>query len=72
MKLHEIKRVFETESQNECNEYLELGWQLIEVYKTCYDPDAFPNHQTVHYVLGWNKDEPAKKPPDKYADLILR
>lgn len=60
------KQVFETTSYKEVNRYLASGWVLIETYKTCYDPQLFPNEQSVNYVLAWNKEGEPVKPDSEY------
>ncbi|KJS85144.1 MAG: hypothetical protein JM58_09200 [Peptococcaceae bacterium BICA1-8] len=61
MELHElkIKSLIELETSDrggqkeiaKINDLIAKGWVLINTYKTCYDPQAFPNHQYLHYVL---------------------
>lgn len=55
--LPKVRHIFETESSREAEDYLCAGWILLDSYKTCYDPQLFPNHQTLHLVLVWAKDE---------------
>lgn len=45
-----FKRVYETDSSIEANEYLELGWVLLNVVKTQTAKESW----TTYYVLGWD------------------
>lgn len=45
-------RLYETGDSVEANEYLELGWVLLNVVKTQTAEESW----TTYYVLGWNKD----------------
>jgi hypothetical protein len=62
--LQDVKEIFETTSYKTANRYLAAGWVLIETYKTCYDYQAFPNEQDIHYVLAWNLPT---RPADPHA-----
>jgi len=73
MNYSEVTKVVELQSQNEVNKYLDLGWKLLEIYKTTYDtcgPGA--NHQTAHFVLGWTGGEPKYPEQDapKYGMIL--
>lgn len=57
IKLHNVDSV---------NEYLSLGWILLETVKQCYDPIAFPDHQSLDYILIWNKETSPIEPKSYY------
>ena len=57
-----VKKIHEATSYQDANDYLSVGWILISTYKTCYDPIAFPDHQTIHYVLAWAKEDKPSYP----------
>ena len=73
MKLSQVTKVEELKYSENVNQYLSLGWKLLDIYKTA--ADTFPpssNHQTIHYVLGWLDGEPQYPPKDDWPldDLI--
>ena len=35
------------------NEYLALGWQLLNIYVTTTETQSSYSNQTANYVLGW-------------------
>lgn len=57
MELSEVSKVIELEGYPDVNEYLELGWKLITVYKTSYTGLA-DSTQTPHFVMGWIGADP--------------
>ena len=64
MELSDVVRVEELTHYVVVNDYLALGWKLLDIYKTAADyvlPAS--NHQTPHYILGWINGEP--KYPEK-------
>lgn len=65
--LSAVVKVADLTKHSEVNEYLELGWRIIDTYKTAYDTEGpAANHQTLHYVLGWVSGEP--KYPERKID----
>lgn len=67
--LQEVRKIYETSYCETANQYLELGWKLVDTYKRCYDPISFPNHQEVHYVLAWVSDGEPVVPDDNITSL---
>jgi len=65
-KLHHVKRLVELYRIEQVNNYLELGWVLINTYKAIEHPN-FPN-EMMRYVLGWAKDESPAKPEYNHDD----
>lgn len=63
-KLYNIKKVVEFHQITNVNEYLKLGWILIETYKSLEHPRF--QDQMMNYVLGWAKDEDPVYPKSKY------
>lgn len=53
--LHAIIEIKEVKDYKKANEYLNLGWQLINLYTDDY---GHPKnvHQWTVYCLGWKKD----------------
>jgi hypothetical protein len=43
------------------NQYLQLGWRLIDEYLT-QAADSERRHETPHYVLAWQQDDVPMKP----------
>lgn len=70
--LVKVKEVYETTHWKTVNEYLNVGWILLDKYKDTYDPEVFYDHQTFHYVLAWTKEGDPVKPKSPYSDLIIR
>lgn len=76
MDYSKIKVVEELENKFLVNEYLSLGWVMVNSYVTAYDshpPGCY--FQTHHYVLGWigeNPQYPNHEPPeDETFDAIF-
>lgn len=65
-------KLFETESWETANKYLDLGWVLCSCYTTCYDTvGILSKHQTVHYCLAWTDAfNPPKYPEKKEYRLV--
>lgn len=51
-KLHEIKKVYETNNVSELNNLLEDGWVLLEMYSEFHDVNLPEPLKSVTYVLG--------------------
>lgn len=65
MELMDITEVYETDRFDVANEYLGLGWSLLQIYTTTYDQEGpMVAHQTPHYILGWGD---ALNPPVRPA-----
>lgn len=45
-----FKKIYETSDSIEANEYLDLGWVLLNVVKTQIAEESW----SVYYVLGWS------------------
>lgn len=56
MELSNIGYIHETLNREHVNELLSRNWILLSVYKTCYDPEYFKEHQTVHYVVACHRE----------------
>ena len=64
MELTSVTKVEVLQRSVKVNEFLDLGWKLLDTYKTAYDTEGpGVNHQTMNYVLGWVGDNP-KYPPE--------
>ncbi len=53
--------VHETEYSGETNVFLEAGWDLLTTYVTEYG-EPYKRHETIHYVLAWQKEAEPKIP----------
>lgn len=54
MEYSDIRKVEVLTNPSIVNEYLSLGWRLLNIHTTAYDTQPpGSNHQTVHYALGW-------------------
>ncbi len=61
-----FKRVYETSDSIEANEYLELGWVLLNVIKTQIAEESWNNY----YILGWNKESEELQRGRTYSQRI--
>lgn len=55
MDISEIIDVFETTESKKVSEYIQLGWQLLEITKGVGSADMQMNSYFL-YCLGWNKN----------------
>ena len=54
MGYSDIRKVEVLTNPSLVNEYLSLGWRLLNIYTTAYDTQPpGSNYQTANYVLGW-------------------
>lgn len=54
MGYSDIRKIEVLTNPSEVNEFLAIGWRLLNIYTTAYDTQLpGSNHQTVHFVLGW-------------------
>lgn len=59
LELTEVTKVEDLTTKEEANEYLRLGWKLINTYTRCYDTDGpAVKHQTPHFVMAWFGADP--------------
>ena len=68
MEFADVVKVVELGDFKKVNQYLDLGWKLLTIYKTAYDNQTPGiNYQYPHYVLGWTDGEPnyPEEPPYK-------
>jgi len=63
-RLEDTRQLIEVIDTSEVNAYLSLGWKLIDKFVTSTDDDD-RRHETPHYVLAWQSDDPAQWPPGK-------
>lgn len=59
--LEDTRQVKTIEDVEELNQYLELGWRLIEKYVTQANFEG-PRHEQVRFVVAWSSDEPPQLP----------
>ncbi|SHK45854.1 hypothetical protein [Tepidibacter formicigenes] len=70
--LKNIIEIFETKSYKEANEYLKIGWILLDKCIVSYYPEGnFPKHEQMKYILGWNSNlgEIIKPQPKYICDI---
>lgn len=53
-ELRDIKKIVETSSTDEVNEFLNQGWRLIDTYTTTFSAEI--DDKVVMYVLGVGKE----------------
>ena len=68
MPLSNIKQVFETTKWETANEYLDLGWILLDVYHQAEDVvKPWCDYQKIYYSLGWLKESNPVHPENPYT-----
>lgn len=64
MECSDIRKVEVLTNPTKVNEFLALGWRLLNIYTTAYDTQPpGSNHQTLHYVIGWPFSFTIDEPP---------
>lgn len=54
MEYSDIRKIEVVTNPSKANEFLDIGWLLLNIYTTAYDTQPpGSNHQTANYVLGW-------------------
>jgi len=60
-RLEDTRQLVTLTDGEEVNQYLRLGWKLIDRHVTSSDsPER--RHETIHFVLAWQSDEPPQRP----------
>lgn len=73
INLTDTKELREIIGYEDANEFLKLGWLLIDKYKAPYE-NSYCEHQDMVYVLAWLKNEEPVHPKTKrnmYEDYDL-
>jgi hypothetical protein len=60
-RLEDTRQVMIITDADDVNEYLALGWKLIDKHVTASDTSDHRN-ELFHFVLAWQSDEPPAKP----------
>jgi hypothetical protein len=60
-RLEDTQQLITLSEPDEVNDYLRVGWKLIDKHVTAADPDAM-RHETMHFTLAWQRDEPPARP----------
>lgn len=60
-RLEDTRRIVTLTDVQEVNEYLGMGWKLIDRHVTTSDSDG-RRHETVHFVLAWQNEDPPPQP----------
>ncbi len=68
----DVKALHEVTDYEVANEYLKLGWVLLDKYKTCYDPVVAADDQTMHFVLAWIQEGEPERPASKFEGLFFK
>lgn len=63
----DIIKVFSTSREETVNEYLEIGWVLLNIVTDCHDDPKFSEY-TV-FTLGWDKTNGELKEPQYISDM---
>ncbi len=59
-KLEDTRQIAIVDDPAELNQYLNLGWKLVDKHVTCELPDR--RHETIHFVVAWQSEEPPLLP----------
>ena len=59
--LEDTRELVELTDPEEVNEYLRLGWKLIDKHVTSLEAGD-RRHETLHFVLAWQSEEPPARP----------
>jgi hypothetical protein len=60
-RLEDTRQVVTLTDGQEVNEYLDLGWRLIDRHVTASDSEG-RRDETLHFVLAWQSDDPPPRP----------
>jgi hypothetical protein len=60
-RLEDTRQLVTLSDEQEVNEYLKLGWRLIDRHVTA-DGSPERRHETMHFVLAWQNDAPPHRP----------
>lgn len=60
-RLEDTKEIILLTEPDEVNEYLSVGWKLIDKHVTASDCGD-QRHETLHFVLAWQSEEPPARP----------
>lgn len=70
LNLQNVIEVFQDGNIEKVNQYLSLGWVLLNVHTTDYGHPV-ERHQSTQFSLGWYKENgQVQKPKNPYSDLI--
>jgi len=73
MNYKNIQKIEELYNYNDVNNYLAIGWTLLNQYTTVQDyigPGA--SYQIVHYILGWEGSGDAVYPESEYVSTATK
>ncbi len=67
-RLEDTRQIITLRDADEVNDYLRLGWKLIDKHVTVAGPDAVRN-EAMQFVLAWQSDERPVHPgvPEEYS-----
>ncbi len=73
-KIEDTKEVVEITDQyigdkKQLNEYIRLGWRLINHYVTNHGDGPGVRDEMMHYVLAWQEDGEPPVPPESASDF---
>lgn len=60
-RLEDTQQLLALTDLDEVNGYLKIGWKLIDKHATA-DDSGSARHETMHYILAWQRDEPPARP----------
>ena len=60
-RLEDTRELVVLSDPDEVNDYLNLGWKLIDKHVTTSEA-AKKRHETIHFVVAWQSEEPPARP----------
>ena len=60
-RLEDTRELLVLSDADEVNDYLNLGWKLIDKHVTTSEK-AKKRHETIHFVVAWQSEEPPARP----------
>jgi hypothetical protein len=62
-RLEDTRQVITLTDPELVNQYLDLGWKLIDKHTSASD-DQERRHEVLHFVLAWQSDDEPRRPGD--------
>jgi hypothetical protein len=67
-RLEDTRQIITLSDADDVNDYLRVGWKLIDKHVTAADSDAVRN-EAMQFVLAWQSEDPPVHPgvPDEFS-----
>ncbi|MEX2112425.1 MAG: hypothetical protein WD845_04525 [Pirellulales bacterium] len=60
-RLEDTRQIIALSETDDVNEYLRVGWKLVDKHVSVSDADAVRN-ETMHFILAWQSEDPPVHP----------